>query len=435
MVLLRKRTQLYFSVAPDQSGTATLTVQQTNLSGVVVSEQTMVVQVNPMNDVPPVIAQASPSLTNLIVHGGRLYANSVTPTTQSVSPFLTTARALGGHLININTIEEINFVRTTATSGLVSQEAWFGMVLPQRIFPGELSWVTNDSTIAYGYSSANGTVNHTVYPGHFVLDFFTAGGLEANRTGSGSTVFNWTIYSLNADVYFLLDDGGNGTSRHALYEFPQGLPIATNSAPIRVVLSATVQFTGFDLNGDTINTNDWSITDPNGGSAIFNPTAGNTGVQTVNMVYTPPANFGGQTTVVVTLTVGGLSTTAAITFMVPPPPTIALSANVISLDEDFGTFDIATTATEQGVSTSLPFSVQASASGIVTITTSANNIQLSAVPHANGLVTLTIRTTDSASFRGSTQVVVTVRSVNDTPDLNRLKQQHLYCGWFFTHHH
>ena len=411
--------QLYFTIAPNSTGTATLTVHLTNLATSDSTQQTLVVQVNPV-DVPPAIVPTSSSITNFVVHGGRIYANDVTSSTTGISRFLTTASALGGHLANINSVEEYTFVRTPATSGLISAEAWLGLVLTTRTFNfggGELSWITHNSTIGYGFSSADGRDNLIVYPGHYNLNWESNSGLNANRTRSPTTLFNWTIYaSGGGGVFFLVDDGGDTVIRNVIYEFPQGLPpIASNSTPIRVITSASVRLTGYDLNGDAINTSNWSGADSNGGSVSFASMSMRTGIQSVNMTYTPPENFGGQTTVVVTLTVGGISTTAAITFMVPPPPTIALSTNAITLAEDFGTFDIATTATEQGVSTSLPFSVQASTSGIVTISTSANNFQLSAVQHANGIVTLTIRTTDSVSSRGSTQVVVTVRSVNDAP--------------------
>ena len=404
--------QLYFTIVPNSTGTGTLVVQLTDLDTSVMSQQTMVVQVNSVN-VPPVIAQYSSNLANYVIYGGQIYANGIQGV-QPLNPLLTEARALGAQLINFNSDEEYRFILGAA---IVTHNTWWGLVLPKQNFPGELSWITHDSTIAYGFANGNGLTNLTVYPGHYPLPWNPGAGVSANRSGSGVTVINGTVYSDGAFL-FLLQDVGDGGTRFGLYEFPQGLPSASNSTPINFALNATVQLTGYDLNGiDTINTANWSGTDSNGGSVVFTPTTATVflGLQSVNMTYSPPANFGGQTTVVVTLTVGGLSTTVAKTFIVPPPPTIALSTNAITLDEDFGTFDIATTATEQGVSTSLPFSVQASTSGIVTISNSANNIRLSAIAHANGTVTLTVRTTDSASLRTLTQVVVTVRSVNDTP--------------------
>ena len=408
--------QLYFTIAPDKSGTATLTLQLTNLSNTGGGQQTMIVQVNPMNDVPPVIAQASQSLTNLIVQSGRLYANSATSTTQSISPFLTTARALGGHLININTIEEINFVRAT-TSGLISQNAWLGLVLPQKILPGELFWITNDSTTAYGYASNNG-VNPRLYPGHFALDWHTGAGLVANRTGNSSTVFNWATYSFNANTYFLIDDLGDGNYRHALYEFPRGLaPANIVSKLVRAGSSVTIGLTGFDLNRDVINTTDWSVVATTGTTSIGHVSQ-SSGVQTMNLIYTAPEAFNGQTTVVVTLQVNGLMTTNAISFNVDTIPNITLSTYSLVLAEDFSSAVIGTTATDVGVSGVLPFTVIPSSTEIVTISTSASAIQLSAIKNVNGIVTLTVQTADSSLQTASTQVVVTVRAVNDPPTVS-----------------
>ena len=412
--------QLYFTIAPNSFGTATLVVQLTDLDTALMTQQTMIVSVNSPN-VPPTIVPASSSITNLVVYGGHLYANDTIPPIVGISRYLTTARALGGHLINFNSVEEYNYIVRSAASGLTFAEAWLGLVLPQRTLNnggGELSWITHDSTIAYGYATANGVGNLTVYPGHYNLKWEDTAGLIANRVRQDpNTVFNWTVHGTNGGVFFLVDDIGDGP-RGVMYEFPQGLPtIASHSTSIRVVTNASVRLTGYDLNGDAINTNNWSITDPNGGSAVFNLVSQRSGAQTVDMVYTPQPNFDGQTTVAVTLQVNGLSTTYPISFIVDGVPSIALSTNTITLNEDFGTFDIGTTATDQGVSTSLPFWVSASASGIVTISTSANNIELSAVQHANGPVTLTVQTIDSASQSISSLIVVNVQAVNDTPTL------------------
>ena len=419
--------QLYFTIAPDQTGTATLTVHLTNLTDTGMAQRTMVVSVNSLN-VPPTIAPTNSSITNLVVHGGHLYANDTMASGIGISRFLTTARALGGHLMNINSVEEFSFMRSTA-NGLVIRESWLGMVLPQRTFPGELSWITHDSTIAYGYARSNGAANLTVYPGHFNLTWNPVSdlGLLANRYGRPTTVSNWTIYAVgNGGTFFLIDDGGDGSNsdgssvsdRNVIYEFPQGItPTSINPISVNSGTNANLSLTGFDLNGDTISTSDWSITDPNGGSAIFNHTTGNTGVQTVNMIYTAPANFDGQTTVVVSLLVNGLTTTYAISFIVDGPPTIALSTNAITQAEDFSNFVIGTTVTDQGVSGNLPFSVQTSSTGIVNLTTSINSIQFSGALNFNGRVTLTVQATDSAAQMVSTLVVVTVQAVNDPPSL------------------
>ncbi len=403
--------QLYFTIAPDQTGTATLTVHLTNLDDSSISQQTLVVSVISPN-VPPTIVPASSSIISLVVHGGHLYANSF-QNVRPLNPLLTEARALGAQLINFNSDEEYQFI---LGSVVVTHNTWWGLVLPQPAFPGELSWITHDSTIAYGFARANGEANLTVYPGHYPLPWNAGAGVTANR-GGNATAINGTVYSDSAFL-FLLQDVGDGGFRRGLYEFPQGIaPTSIDPISIRIGTSASVNLTGFDLNGDTIIASNWSLADPSGGSATFNHTTGNIGVQTVNMTYTPPATFSGQTTVVVTLQVNGLSTTYPISFIVDGPPTIALSTNAITLAEDFSNFVIGTTVTDGGVSGNLAFSVQTASAGIVNLSTTINSIQFSGALNFNGLVTLTVQATDSSLQSASTLVVVTVQAVNDTPTL------------------
>ena len=408
--------QLYFSIAPGQTGTATLTVRLSSLSRSETTQQTMVVQVHSVA-VPPVVIKNSTNLENFVVHGGHLYAMSVVPQ-RPIAPFLAEAQRSGGHLININTIEELNFVNTTA-SGFVISNPWIGMHVPNIVFPGELYWVTNDSTIAYGYANANAGNNPTVYPGHYALPWNPGDGLVANRGSSRPfSRSNWTVYTKNSNTFFLLGNTGDTTVRHALYEFPNGIAAAPiNSVTVGEGTSTIARLTGYDLNGDAISTSNWSGVDQSNGTVIIRSVTQRSGAETVDVEYVSPLNFSGQTTVVVTLQVNGLSTSSTIPFTVDRLPVITLSTNTISLREDFSTMavTIGVTDLENGF---IPYSVQPSSTGIVTITTSASTIQLSSVLNANGVVTLSIQATDSLPQTVSTEVVVTVIAVNDTPTIN-----------------
>ncbi len=404
--------QLYFSIAPNQEGTATLTIRLNDLTRSEMSQQTMVVVVN-RTEVPPVIVQANPNIQNLMVDGGRLYANSVR-TAQEVTSFLVEARNLGGHLININTVEEFNFVNSPSNP-LIANQSWIGLVLPQQTFPGELFWISNDSTIAYGFSSTNDRTLLNVYPGHYPLTWNPMDGLLAHRITDPAPVFNWTIFDQGLGTFFLLNDQGDPSFRRGLYEFPNGLAPATIN-PISVIGStATVRLTGFDLNRDAVNLSDWTATATNG-TVTFNNIAQNQGVRTVDLVFTAPANFDGRSTVVVTLDVNGLTTSTTIIFAVDGPPSIALSTHAITVLEDFTNFVIAASATDV-VDVTVPLNVTASSTGVIAIATSANSIQFSGAPQFSGVVTLTVQTIDSVSLTDSTQVVVTILSVNDTPTL------------------
>ena len=402
--------QLYFTIRPDRTGTGTLVVQLTDLDTSVMSRQTMVIQVNSVN-VPPVIAQNRSELFNYVIYGGRIYANSV-QNVRSLNPLLTEARALGGQLINFNSDEEYQFILGSAA---ITQNTWWGLVLPQPTFPGELSWITHDSTIVYGFASTDGLANLTVYPGQYPLRWNLGAGLRANRGGT-ATAINGTVYSNSAFLH-LLQDVGDGNPRRGLYEFPQGLLKASNIQTYVAAGSvATVRLTGFDLNADAIQISDWSAVATTG-TVTFNQVSQIAGIQSVDMMYTAPANFNSQSTVVVTLDVNGQNSTTALLFRVDNPPIIDLSTNAISIAEDFTNLIIGTTITDDIDGSILAFTVQASTLNALIITTSANAIRLSGAPNFNGTVTLTVRARDSARQTALTTAVITVQAVNDPPTL------------------
>ncbi len=125
----------------------------------------------------------------------------------------------------------------------------------------------------------------------------------------------------------------------------------------------------------------------------------------------------GETTITLTATDNsGNQSSQIFTVRVNGFPTLALSTQNITLDEDFGTFIINTTATdaEDGV---LPVAVTGQDASLFAITTSANQIMLASIANANGTATLTVSIVDSGNLSASTEVVVIVNAVNDTPTL------------------
>ncbi len=97
-------------------------------------------------------------------------------------------------------------------------------------------------------------------------------------------------------------------------------------------------------------------------------------------------------------------------------PNLSVSTNAITLNEDFGTFIINTTATDAEDGTlSVTVSGQA---GLITTDITTDRITLNSVANANGVTTLTVRATDSGNLSASTEVVVTINAVNDAPTLS-----------------
>ena len=406
--------QLYFTIIPDRTGTGTLTVNLTNLANSEVVQRTLVVQVNPMDDVPPAFVPENANIHNIVVFGGHLYANSVVRN-NAIDPFLAEIRALGGgHLIALNTVEEDQWMQHN--SGLNTSFAWIGLALRQVSFPGELFLEsTNNRIIPYAFSSANGYTNIRVYPGHHVLDWNQS--VDSFDANAFFAIFHWVTYDTNGSYLLSGDDGESLSNRVALYEFPNGIT-SSYTAPARSVTSSiTVQLRGYDLNGEAISTANWSFMDPNGGTARFTSVLQRPGAQTVDMVYTPLGSFDGHTTVVVNLQVGALSTSTTIPFIVDGEPIIALSTRTIVLNEEFNSFVIATTVTDLRDNRTLPFTVRTASTNIVTITTSANSIQLSSILNRFGTATLTVQATDSALQTASALIVVNIQEVNDLPTL------------------
>ncbi len=134
-------------------------------------------------------------------------------------------------------------------------------------------------------------------------------------------------------------------------------------------------------------------------------------------ILNPITNAFGETTITLTATDNsGNQSSQIFTVRVNGFPTLALSTQRITLDEDFGTFIINTTATdvEDGV---LPVAVTGQDASLFAVTTSTNQIMLTSVANANGTATLTVSIVDSGNLSASTEVVVIVNAVNDTPTL------------------
>ena len=97
-------------------------------------------------------------------------------------------------------------------------------------------------------------------------------------------------------------------------------------------------------------------------------------------------------------------------------PNLSVSTNAITLNEDFGTFAINTTATDVEDGTlSVTVSGQA---GLVTTDITTDRITLTSVANANGVTTLTVSATDRGNLSVTTEVILTINAVNDTPTLS-----------------
>ena len=130
-------------------------------------------------------------------------------------------------------------------------------------------------------------------------------------------------------------------------------------------------------------------------------------------------NANGVTTLAITVSDGRLSSTTDVAVQIRAindPPVVTVSTTALTLNEDFASPVLIVTTRTDVDGDNLTLSVTESATGVVTVTTTAAGIQVARIDHANGQTTLTISVSDSTTIT-QTQVAVTVIAVNDPPTL------------------
>ena len=125
----------------------------------------------------------------------------------------------------------------------------------------------------------------------------------------------------------------------------------------------------------------------------------------------------GDVTLTVSVSDGRLTTTQSIFITVSRPFTFDVSTNTIVVDEDFSTFIINATATAAD-GTILPISVLQSTPNILAVNITTGRITLSPIANANGVTTLTVSAANQSGLTNTTEVAITVNSVNDAPTLS-----------------
>ena len=156
-------------------------------------------------------------------------------------------------------------------------------------------------------------------------------------------------------------------------------------------------------------------TDVDGDTLTLSVTESNTGVVTVTtsaagVSLSSIGNATGQTTLSIIVSDGNLSASTQVIVTViniNDPPTLTVSTNDISILNGFVPLIIDTTASDVDEGT-LPFSVQVTTTGVVSITTSVASIVLSPISDGSGRTTLTVRTTDNAGFTTMQVIVINV---------------------------
>ncbi len=203
---------------------------------------------------------------------------------------------------------------------------------------------------------------------------------------------------------------------------------AVNDPPTLAVSSSNISTVG-GFSPITINT---TASDVDEGRLSFSVQVSTAGVVTVitstnAIILNAVAGSTGQTSIMVRTTdSAGLSAmqTIAVNVLGATTPTLMVSTNRINVQEDFGSVVIQTTVTDSnGVSIALSVNSSSNIVNVVASTplngmsTITNTITLTAVANANGTSILTVQAASAGGRTISTEIVVVVASVNDTPTL------------------
>ncbi len=447
--------QLYYSLLPDVTGSGFIQIALTD--GIETQRTTVTVTVTEVRT-PPQITQDfrthrffDARATRVGAVGGVLFAargaftgSTETTSTDGTGNFsnqLNFVRSLGGSLAELYTEETYNALlgsvlvsNGTATADFNDDRFWLGLTDTPNAFGASVS---DQSASVERYFWLSGQrvsqglgISRIEVPGVYI------GWGASAPTASNQPCANLILGAeVSAGLRPWASTGCDGSSSatfnvlKALMQFPNGLP-TTSSMIVQARLPITrIRLSGYDLDGSD-NTLSWQVTDASGGGITTSTVYSSTGAQTLEISYTPVSGFSGTATLVVSLDDGDSATqnSTARVLVVNNTPTLTLSTNVVSLDEDFTSFVINTTATDAaGI---IDFSVS-TGNGIVFVTTSANAITLQSLSNINGAVTLTV-VADSGLLTNTQTISVVVNPVNDTPTLSLSVTQRVLAQNFGT---
>ncbi len=380
--------ELYFSIVADATGSAEIVIALDRADGQD-SSQTLVVTVKDSNQAP--VISAANALEDISVFGGHLYG---VISSGSYDSLLNDFDAEGGYLVRVESAAELEHIR--ALFPRPNNRFYLGA----NDIDSEGDWVyTNDGT-QFGVDVLSGNGGFVVYPGF--LNIFEFGNpIEPNNNDGRGGREN----CLEAIANDIICRGGGPVSG-AVFEFPSGLPAATNlgtvDVPFGPVSAVTIiRLFGFDLDGDDVV---WSATDSGAGGSFatggLNPA---NPVSIIDIAYQPAPDFFGTNTLTIYLNevdrTDGASAVVMISVANPAPSLVTPSAQVLSVGEP-----VSLTIVNNGEAPPRTFSITPALPASLAINIVGSNIVISGVPSvAQQSTTYTLSTsniggTDTISF-------------------------------------
>ena len=291
---------------------------------------------------------------------------------------------------------------------------------------------TLPTTPTFSISSSNLSVDEDFAPSRIVASVSNATAITVRQSNNG--VVNITNSNAQVDVSSILHANGRTVltirATNGTFTATTQVTVTVNAVndPPTLAISSNSISTVSGFSSITINTTATDVEDTN---LIFTVMDVNTGVITVTqstnaIVLNAIAGASGQTTLTVSL-VDSSGTTVTqtiavnVTIAAGAAPVLLVSTNRINVQEDFGTPVVIRTTVTDSDSTTLTLTVTSSMRLIdVEISTRTDNlstITLTTIANLNGTATLSFRATDDGGQTNSTEIVVVVAAVNDTPTL------------------
>ena len=425
------------SAIGNANGTTTLTIQARDAGGLSAMIEKIVV-IEPINDTPTLtIPTATVTLIEDFV-GAQTVATAfnvdddtvtltVTPSTTGVVTIATSTT--GVRLIRTPNANGVTTLTMTISDGLLSSTAQVVIRVTAVNDPPILSVSTTSLTLNEDFAETIliRTTRTDVEGDTITLSVSQSNTNIVNAVVTTDNVLVSRIENANGMTILTItaSDGTSSSTAQVMVlvntvNDPPTLTVSTDRiAVIGTFAPITIGTTATDTEDGTL---DFSVQLSMAGILTVSTASNTIVLNTIN-------NVSGQTTLTVRAvdSSGGVTTQAiAINVIINPSstPTLAVSTNILRLQEDFdGPVTIYTTATDLDAG-SLDFSVQASLNLVNVIittqvsgssTTHLNVISLSPMNHVFGTTTLTIQTKDAGGLSATTEVVVAVISVNDPP--------------------
>ncbi len=275
--------KLYFSIAADVTGSASLVITLDKAEDGQDSSQTLIVTVQDSNTTAPIIIilDDDDDIRDFSVFGGHVYG--ITRFTRNYNSHLTAFDSDGGYLARVESAAELAHIRGLLPSG--------GFYLGANDIASEGDWVYANDGAQFGVDTETGRGGFVVYPGFLNIFEFGLTDDEPNNFGGGEDCLEVRTNSIT--------DSACSTFFRGVFEFPSGLPAATNLGRFDIPFNTTSpiiiadNLLGFDLDGDDIV---WSATDSGAGGSVSI-----TIEATTTITYQPAPDFHGGITLTVSL--------------------------------------------------------------------------------------------------------------------------------------